>query len=226
MSLSVIIPVLNEEKTILQVINKVLKQKNTGEIIIVDDGSTDKTPQILAKLNPPAGGPKIKVLTHPQNRGKGAALRTAFPKVSKEYALIQDADLEYDPKQFDSLFKAATPKTVIYGSRILGQNRHAYTRTYLGNVMVTGVFNILFGGNLTDSYTCYKLIPKKILQSLKLDSDGFEIEAEITAKLAKKGVKIVEVPIKYNPRKYEQGKKIKAKDAIKGVLKYLTIFLS
>src|SRR3989344_7700826 len=115
MGLAVIIPVLNEEKTILQVINKVLKQKNIGEIIIVDDGSTDKTPQILSKLK----NKKIKILTHPQNRGKGAALRTAFEKVSQDFCLIQDADLEYDPKQFDLLFKVATPDTVVYGSRIL-----------------------------------------------------------------------------------------------------------
>lgn len=222
MSISVIIPVLNEEKTIKQVIDKVLLQKNVGEILIVDDGSTDKTPQILSKLK----NSKIKVLTHPQNKGKGAALRTAFSKVSKDFCLIQDADLEYDPKQFDLLFKAATPDIVVYGSRILGQNRHAYTRTYLGNVLVTAVFNILYGGNLTDSYTCYKLIPKNILKKLKLDSNGFEIEAEITAKLSKMGIKIIEVPIKYNPRKYEQGKKIKAKDAIKGVLKYLSLRFS
>ncbi len=222
MSLSIIIPILNEEKTILQVIEKVLKQKNVGEIIIVDDGSTDKTPQILSKLK----NSKIKLLTHPQNKGKGAALITALKDVTKDYCLIQDADLEYDPDQFDLLFQAASPNIVVYGSRILGQNRHAYTRTYLGNVLVTAFFNILYGGNLTDSYTCYKLIPKKILQALELDSNGFEIEAEITAKLAKMGVKIVEVPIRYSPRKYEQGKKIKAKDALKGILKYLTLRFS
>lgn len=219
MSLSIIIPVLNEEKTITKVINQVLKQKNVGEIIIVDDGSIDKTPKILSKLK----NSKIKILTHLQNRGKGAALRTAFKVVSQDYALPQDADLEYNPNQFSLLAKTADPNTVVYGSRNLGQNKHAYTRTYLGNLLVTGFFNVLYNRHLTDSYTCYKLIPKKILQSLNLDSNGFEIEAEITAKLTKKGIKIIEIPIRYSPRKYKQGKKIKARDALRGILKYLTL---
>ncbi len=222
MNLSIIIPVLNEEKTIIKTINNVLRQKDVGEIIIVDDGSTDKTPKILRELK----NSKIKVFTHPQNRGKGAALRTALKAVSKDYILPQDADLEYNPNQIGLLMKIVSPDTAVYGSRTLGKNKSAYIRTYLGNILVTGVFNILYKRRLTDSYTCYKLIPKKILHGLNLDSDGFEIEAEITAKLAKKGVKIVEVPIQYSPRKYEQGKKIKASDAFKGVLKYLTLRFS
>lgn len=222
MNLSVIIPVLNEEKTISKIVKLVLKQKNVKEIIIVDDGSTDGTSRILSKIN----NLKIKIITHLHNKGKGSALRTAIKVVSQDYVLIQDADLEYNPNDFSLLLKSASLNTVIYGSRNLGKNKHAYTRTYIGNFLVTFFFNVLYNRRLTDSYTCYKLIPNNILKNIILESNGFEIEAEITAKLAKKGIKIIELPIRYSPRKYEQGKKIKTIDAIKGVLKYLTLRFS
>lgn len=219
MKLIVIIPVFNEQKTLKESIEKVLSQSVVKRILVVDDGSTDKTPEILRSI----GNNKIKVITHHKNLGKGAALRTGFSKVSGDFVIVQDADLEYNPHEYSKLLKSASPDTVVYGSRIKGQNAHAYTMTYLGNVLVTLVCNLLFGTKLTDSYTCYKLLPTKIAKELKLQSNGFEIEAEITANLLKKGIKIIEVPIKYSPRTYEQGKKIKAKDALLGILTYLKI---
>lgn len=221
MSLSVIIPVLNEALTVAQIIKKVLAQPRVSEVIAVDDGSSDNTFNILkiVKSN------KLKILRHKQNLGKGAVIQTALRKVSKAYVIIQDGDLEYNPEEYAKLLEFASPSVAVYGSRIKGQNPHAYTRTYLGNVLVTTFANLLFGTKLTDSYTCYKLLPTKVAKSLKLLCNGFEIEAEITGKLAKRGVKIVEVPISFKPRSYEQGKKIKAKDAILGILTYIKIWL-
>lgn len=229
MRLSVIIPVLNEEKTISKIIEKVLKQKDVCEIIVVDDGSRDNTPEILKRAQSKLRKNKrqtIKVVIHPQNKGKGAAIRTGITKVSGDFLIIQDADLEYNPEEFGELLKKASSKTVVYGSRILAKNPHAYIRTYLGNVFISAMHNLLFGDKLTDIYTCYKLLPSNIAKELKLQSNGFEIEAEITAKLAKNGIKIIEVPISYKPRSYEKGKKIKAKDALIGAYTLLKIKFS
>ncbi len=219
MLLTVIIPVLNEEKTLERILKKVLLQKEVGEIIVVDDGSTDQTLRILDSF----ADPKIKVLKHQKNLGKGAAIQTGLKKARGKFIIFQDADLEYNPGEYKKLLKYTDGEQVVYGSRILNNNPHAYARTYLGNVLITQVANILFGINLTDSYTCYKLIPTKIAKSLGISSQGFEVEAEITAKLAKKRHKIIEVPISYKPRSYQQGKKIKAMDALKGTLTFLKI---
>ncbi|QQG43352.1 MAG: glycosyltransferase family 2 protein [Candidatus Daviesbacteria bacterium] len=219
MHLSVIIPVYNEEKTVEALLKKVLSLKNIFEVIVVNDGSEDQTKGQLDKIK----NPKLKVFHHPVNQGKGAAVRDGIKKAKGDFLIIQDADLEYDPHQFGKLMDQATMNLVVYGSRILGHNRHSYIRTYLGNVLVTNFYNLLYFKHLTDTYTCYKLIPTKIAQKLKLASNGFEIEAEITAKLTKMGVRIIEVPIKFKPRSYEQGKKIKAKDALLGLWTYLKI---
>lgn len=221
-NLSVIIPVLNEQETINKVLNKVLSQKEVVEIIVVDDGSTDKTPHILKKIK----HKKIKIFTHLKNQGKGAAICTGLEKVKGDYIIIQDADLEYDPSEFKKLLEIADTKTVVFGSRILGNNPHAYTRTYLGNVLLSSLASFLFNKKLTDTYTCYKLIPTKIAKNLNLKSKGFELEAEITARLLKQGTPIIEVPISYNPRSYEQGKKIKAKDALIGAWNFIKIRLN
>ena len=219
MKLSVIIPAFNEEKTILKIIKKVLLQPNVHEIIVVDDGSTDNTLEILRKIK----NKKLKIFSHPRNLGKGAAIRTGLNESQGDFILIQDGDLEYDPREYPKLLQFASLSTVVYGSRIKGNNPHAYTRTYIGNTLITTFANLLFGIKLSDSYTCYKLLPSKVAKDLNLKSNGFEIEAEITGKLAKKGIKIVEVPIKFKPRTYEQGKKIKAKDAIFGAFTFLKI---
>lgn len=219
MKISVVIPAFNEEKTIRKILTCVLKQKSVGEIIVVDDGSSDKTWEVLQKIK----NPKIKRIKHQVNSGKGAAIRTGFKNASLNYVLIQDADLEYNPIDYQKLLDKVSEKKVVYGTRMKTNNKHAYFRTFLGNIFITGFCNFLFGTHLTDSYTCYKLLPTKIACSLKLISNGFEIEAEITGKLAKKKIPIIEVPITYSPRSYQQGKKIKAKDALKGSLTYLKI---
>lgn len=218
----VIIPVFNEEKTIKRILSKVLAQRCVSEIIVVDDGSRDLTREILGKIR----NPKIKMITHKKNMGKGAAIQSALREVWGDYLIIQDADLEYDPSQYSLLLSYARPDVAVYGSRLLMDiNKHAYFTTYLGNVFLTWIFNIMFGEKLTDSYTCYKLLPCKLAKSLKLSLNDFAIEAEITGKLAKKGIKIVEVPIKFSPRKYKEGKKIKAKDALNGLWTFLKIRL-
>lgn len=222
MELSILIPVFNEENTIKKVVDSVLKQKQVNEVIVINDGSTDKTLNILRQIKVS----RLKIITHKNNLGKGSAIRTGFKKITGDFILIQDADLEYNPEEYKKLISISSHKNVVYGSRMKSNNPHAYERTYLGNVLLTSICNLLFGTKLTDSYTCYKLIPAKIAKSLKLKSNGFEIEAEITAKLAKKNVEIIEVPISYNPRSYEQGKKIKAKDAIRGLMTFLRVYLN
>lgn len=218
MKLSVIIPTYNEGKTIEKIIDKVFLQKNIYEVIVVNDGSSDDTQQKLQSITERFQKSKnLKIITHEKNMGKGAAIKTGFENVEGDAIIIQDADLEYNPKEYSILLKKYSGQNVIYGSRILGNNRHAYKRTYLGNITLTWINNLLFETNLTDIYTCYKLIPAKIAKKLNLCSHGFEIEAEITAKLLNMGVKITEVPITFNPRYYEEGKKIKAVDAIKGI---------
>lgn len=219
MKLSVIIPVLNEEKTICPIISQVLKQKDVFEVIVVDDGSTDNSLKLLRTIK----NKKLNVIRHAVNQGKGVALQTGIAACKGDYVIFQDADLEYDPGQYQILVKRAESNVAIYGSRILGQNKHAYTRTYLGNVFLTAVANWLYDLNLTDSYTCYKLMPTKIAKALQISSRGFEVEAEITAKLANMQIKIIEVPISYNPRTYESGKKIRAKDALIGIVTFLKL---
>jgi glycosyltransferase involved in cell wall biosynthesis len=224
MQLSVIIPVFNEESTIKEILERVLGQNNVQEIIIVDDGSSDKTFDILQRSK--IKNSKLKILRHLKNKGKGAAIRTGISKAKGDYILIQDADLEYDPREYKKLIRELKFARVIYGSRIMGKSPHAYFLTYLGNIAITAICNILFGTKLTDIYTCYKLIPANIIKNLQLNSNGFEIEGEITGKLLKRGISIREVAIGYKPRSYEKGKKIKAKDAVKGALKLLSVRFS
>lgn len=219
MKISVIVPAYNEEKTIKKTLTRVFKQKDVGEVIVVDDGSSDGTRRILSRIK----SPLLKLIFHEKNQGKGAAVRRGLANASGDYVLIQDADLEYDPGEYHKLFVKAAKNVVVYGSRLLVKSPHAYNRTYWGNVLVTTFCNLLFATNLTDSYTCYKLMPIKIAKALNLVSNGFELEAEITGKVAKRNIPIIEVPISYKPRKYEEGKKIKAKDAVIGILTFLRI---
>ena len=166
------------------------------EIILVDDGSTDSTPKVLANI----ARENVKVVTHPVNRGKGAAVRTALAAATGDVVVIQDADLEYDPADFVRMLEAmqSSPSRVVYGVRQLG-DQDAMRR--LGNRFLTLVTNLLYGASLGDMETCYKMIDRALLESLKLRADRFEIEVEITAKLLKAGHRIVEVPISYHPRR-------------------------
>lgn len=225
MKTSIIIPIYNEEKTLKEVISKTQEifnqdKKNTYEIILVNDGSTDKTLEILANIK----NPNIKVLTHSTNYGKGKALQTGIEKATGEYIAIQDADLEYDPKNLFELVSFAINKNVVvYGIR---DGKSGYFSNRIGNKILSLSCNILFSSNMSDIYTCYKVAPRELLQSLELKSNGFEIEAEITAKILKKKIEILEIPISYTPRSFRQGKHIKWKDGYKGILKLIEIKFS
>jgi len=228
MKLSIIVPVYNEEKTVVELLNRLKKENIPNvkkEIIVVDDGSSDNTLSLLDKFV--KGNKEIKLLKHKKNSGKGKAVRTGISKASGEYILIQDADLEYHPKYIKDLVKPIQERgaKVVYGTRIKrAPNLKGEEKTfqfllhYLGNRSLSFITSILYGQWITDMETCYKLFPKKALSNIKLNARGFEFEPEITAKLLKKGYKIQEVPIRTNPRGYDEGKKINtAKDGTKAL---------
>jgi glycosyltransferase involved in cell wall biosynthesis len=213
MKLSVIIPVFNEQKTIKQIIDKVKAQKEVNQIIVVDDGSSDGTRQILKKLSL---GPKLKIIFHSKNQGKGTAVRTGLKYIKGDYVIIQDADLEYDPAEYSRLIKPIKDNKaeVVFGSRFTGEHRNMFFWHMFANKLLTLITNILFDTTLSDMETCYKLIPTKVLCQLDLKSRNFDFEPEITAKILKKRVRIYEVPISYAGREYSQGKKIRWYDGI------------
>jgi len=216
--LSIIIPVYNEEKTILTLVRKVKKVELSllgvkKEIIIIDDGSTDSTKEKVKSLD------GIISVAHDKNRGKGAAIKTGIPLCTGDYIIIQDADLELDPNDYVELLKPLVfgKERVVYGSRWLRKENEKSLNLpfYLGNLLLTWVANILYPGlNITDEPTGYKLFDSRLLKNIKLKCKRFEFCPEVTAKIAKKGIKIKEVPISYNPRAFKEGKKIKWKDGI------------
>lgn len=230
-------PVYNEKNTIEKTINKVvftdLSLLNIEkEIVIVDDGSKDGTKEILKKRQSGKTAEfqsenQIKIIYHEKNQGKGAAIRTGFENSKGEIIIIQDADLEYDPGEYANLIRPIIEKKyeVVYGSRLMkGKNNPIiYLRYYLGNKVMSFAVSILFGNKITDAYTCYKVFTRKVLNSISLKSNGFEIEAELTAKFLKNGYKILELPITYNPRSLIEGKKINWKDAVKGIFTLIRI---
>lgn len=195
MKLSVLIPVYNEESTIEEVLRQVAAVDLEKEIIVVDDCSTDRTPQILSTLQ----GEELTVITHDRNQGKGAAIRTAVAAASGNAVVIQDADLEYDPRDYHKLVQPLLEgrAQVVYGIRSLDEQEW---HMRWGNRVLTKVTNLLYGASLKDMETCYKLIDRAVLSDLELHADGFDIEAEITAKILKKGYDIHQVPIWYSPR--------------------------
>lgn len=214
--LSIIVPVYNEAATLRTIMQSVVAACSDAEIIYVDDGSTDDSLTILHAH----ARPTDSVLTK-ENGGKGSAIRMGLAQASSTYTVIQDADIEYDPREIHLLLDAARahPGCGVFGSRFFqGKTPHIYRRFLLGNKTLTGFLNLLFGSSLTDSYTCYKLLPTDVFRALALTSNGFELEAEIAAKCLKRGIFIHEVPISYRPRTIEQGKKIGWRDAIKGLL--------
>ena len=224
--LSIIIPVYNEERTILQVLNKLvtikLIQSVERELVIVNDNSTDESEKII--LNFKKDNPKtdIQYFKHEINKGKGAALNTAFSKVTGDIIIIQDADLEYDPEEFNRLLKPILDgfADVVYGSRFKGSNAHRALFFWhtVGNNFLTFLSNMFSNLNLTDMETCYKMIKKEIIQSIEINENRFGIEPEITAKISKiKGVRIYEVGISYYGRTYEEGKKIGWKDGFRAI---------
>ena len=220
MKLSVIMPAYNEEKTIREIVEKVINISIQKEIIIIDDKSTDSTLSIINELKVQYNE-QIIVLTHTKNRGKGAAIRTGIKEITGDIVIIQDADLEYDPNDYQKLIEPIIQKEekVIYGSRFLNKsnNKHSYYSFYLGGRLVSLITNILYFQRLTDEPTCYKVFDADFLKSFPLQCEGFEFCPEITAKVAKKGIKIKELPIKYYPRKVDEGKKIKWYDGVEAI---------
>lgn len=214
---SVVMPVYNERATIEQVIQRVLAVPMPLELIVVDDCSTDGTRERLAEL---AERLPIRLLLHKRNLGKGAALRTGFAAAGGEVIAVQDADLEYDPAELPVLVKpiAAGCCDVVYGSRYLAPLKNDPSRLHrLGNRLLTGFSNFMNRQNLTDMETCYKVMRRSAIQGMFLNENGFGCEPELTAKLARRGLRIYELPISYNSRGYAEGKKIGLRDGLRAV---------
>ena len=211
--LSVVMPVYNERDTIEEIIRRVHGVPLRTELIVVDDGSTDGTREILARLHGELG---FRLVLQEQNQGKGAALRRGFREATGDLVVIQDADLEYSPEEYPQLIEliCSGRADVVYGSRFLGRHRVFMFSHYLGNRIVTLLTNVLYNTMLTDMETCYKVMRAEIVRGLDLKSDGFGIEPEITAKVFKRGYRVYEIPITYDGRGYEQGKKITWRDGV------------
>lgn len=215
MKLTVVIPVFNEKSTILEIVRRVREVPLSleKEIVVVDDFSGDGTREILKGLNLPG----VTVVFHDRNRGKGAALRTGFARAEGDIVLIQDADLEYNPSEYPALLAPILDgrADVVYGSRFLGgEHRVLFFWHSIGNKFLTRLSNMVSNLNLTDMETCYKVFRREVLEKLKLKSERFGIEPEITIKIAKLGCRIYEVPISYSGRDYSEGKKIGWKDGL------------
>ena len=220
MKVSIILPAYNEERTIIRIIDLVqsvrLIKGITKELIIIDDGSTDFTferiMQAKNKFN------SLQVIKHSYNQGKGAAVKKGIERATGDIIIIQDADLEYDPNDFNALIRPIINgrAEVVYGSRRLNKNnkKHSGILFFIGAVFITWLFNILYSQHISDEPTCYKTFKADIIKNIEIKEEGFNWEPEVSAKIAKKRIKIFEVPIKYNPRPVKEGKKIKWKDGV------------
>jgi len=224
MKLSIIIPVYNENKTILEVIKRVEKAKLPNnmkkELIIVDDYSSDGTREILKKIK------NHKILYHNKNKGKGSAIRTGLKYSKGDIIIIQDADLEYNPSEYYKLLNPILENkaSVIYGSRLMNENLTLFgkNKTFLpshliGNIFLSYATSLLYWNKISDMETCYKVFNKKVIKKIRLRATRFDFEPEITAKLLKKGYKILEVPINFEPRSFNEGKKITVRDGLKAL---------
>jgi len=223
MKLTVIIPAYNEKNTIQEIVRRVQATKLVDEIIIVDDGSTDGTRALIAPMD---GQDNVKVIFHEKNQGKGAAVSTGISAASGDVLMIQDADLEYDPREYPNLMKPIEEglADVVYGSRFLGAPHRAILFwNMVANKLLTLMTNVLYNNILTDMETGYKVFKREVVADMKIHAKRFDFEPEFTAKILKKNVRLFEVPITFNPRDYSEGKKIKMKDAFAAVwtlLKY------
>ncbi len=218
MKVSVIIPCYNEKSTIEEIVERVRAVGIAHEILIVDDGSTDGTRDILRAM-PEADD--LRIIFHERNQGKGAAVRTGFQNAVGDVFMIQDADLEYDPREYPVLLKPIEEgiAEVVYGSRFLGGPRKAmFFWNMVANRILTFVTNILYNSILSDMETCYKVFRAEVVRSIPLHARGFEFEPEVTAKILKRGYRIYEVPISYNGREWDEGKKIHWTDGVVALL--------
>ena len=220
MKLSVVMPVYNEERTLEEIVEAVLATPYEKELLLVDDASRDGSAEIMRRLAERHA--EIRCFHHEENRGKGAALATGFAQVRGDVVIVQDADLEYDPRDYGALLRPILDgkADVVYGSRFLGG---AYVRVhlfwhYVGNRMLTLLSNMLTNLNLSDMETCYKAFRIDVARKLDIQSRSFAVEPEMTAKVARMGVRVYEVPIRYAGRDYAEGKKIGFKDAVLAVL--------
>jgi glycosyltransferase involved in cell wall biosynthesis len=214
--LSVVVPVFNERNTLVEIVRRMraveLPDGIEREIIVVDDGSSDGTRDVLNQL----GDSTVRVVMHEANLGKGAALRTGFAHATGDYVLVQDADLEYDPEDWPKLLNPVLrgKARVVYGSRFTGERRNMLLMHWIGNRFLSMTTNVLFNTTLSDMETCYKLFDRDLVDHMKLQSNRFDIEPEITAKVLKRGIRIYEVPISYSGREFDEGKKITWRDGI------------
>ena len=212
--LSIVVPVYNERNTLVEVVRRMraveLPDGIEREIIVVDDGSTDGSRDVLEQL----GDSTVRVVLHDVNRGKGAALRTGFGHATGEYVLVQDADLEYDPEDWPNLLNPVLRgrARVVYGSRFTGERRNMLLLHWIGNRFLSMTTNVLYNTTLSDMETCYKLLDRDLIEEMDLTSERFDIEPEITAKVLKRGIRIYEVPISYSGREFDEGKKITWRD--------------
>jgi len=212
---SIIVPVYNEERTIRELIRRLKEVPMEKEIIIVDDGSTDGTKEILRGIK----DPEIRIISLPHNFGKGAAIRAALPYVQGEAVVIQDADLEYNPSELPTLLKPILEgkESVVYGSRFLRGRPRMHPLNFIANKILALTASLLLGRRLTDEATCYKAFKTHLLKSLDLKCKGFEFCPEVTAKIGRRGIRIREIPISYIPRTKKEGKKVNWKDGFKAL---------
>ena len=225
--LSIIIPVYNEQQTLNECVRRVLAVELplSPELILVDDASTDDSNKVIEKICHKYSHAEIKVVTHEQNQGKGAALRSGFAEVTGDIVIIQDADLEYNPNDYLRLLKPILDgrADVVYGSRFVGseEKRVLFYWHSIGNKILTTLSNVCTNLNLTDMETCYKVFRREVVDKLNIKSDRFGVEPEITAKVAKAGWRIYEVGISYSGRTYAEGKKITWRDGLRAILTIL-----
>ena len=213
--MAAVIPAYNEEKNIADVLKALLKSPELDEIIVVDDGSADNTAKVLIETR----YPNLKIIHHMTNRGKGAAVLTALEHACGEYVIIQDADLEYDPADYLRLMEvmSAQGADIVLGARFT-KGYHGSFIPRLGNRILTGLLNWLYGTKLNDCFTCYKLFRRDTITALGLKAQSFDIEIEIVSKVIKNKLRLMEVPISYIPRTYAEGKKIRIKDGIHAII--------
>lgn len=219
--LSIVIPIYNEAEHLEEILRQIdaVEIDMDKELILVDDCSTDGTREILKNLQN-TNDSKAKIYYHEINRGKGATVRTGFEHITGDITLVQDADLEYDPQDYPKLLKPILEHKadVVYGSRFMQGRQHGLLRSYLANRFLTSLSNLVNGTNITDMETCYKVIKTDILKNISLRSDRFGFEPEITAKLARQKCKIVDVPISYRGRDYDEGKTVSWKDGVAAII--------